>query len=92
MLLEPDGIQHVHDLAGADDADFCAVSLRGMWEPRLDVLFYSNAGLPDKADDENGLSLVPPAGAGLDYPQRQTSTWDPPDYVTCQQEEEARGV
>jgi hypothetical protein len=41
--------------------DQCTASVKLFVEPRLQVLFYEQDGNPTMAEDENGISLVPPS-------------------------------
>jgi hypothetical protein len=49
--------------ASADRRDSCNISVLVMWEPRLNVLFTDAVSTPSAAQDENGLSLLPPPPA-----------------------------
>ncbi|HUB25573.1 MAG TPA: hypothetical protein VL992_09085 [Tepidisphaeraceae bacterium] len=49
--------------------DYCVLNFNGMYEPRLDLLYYSTVGFPDKAVDDKGNSLVPPANSPMGDPR-----------------------
>jgi hypothetical protein len=67
VLLRLPDIQHNSVLTAPPDLqDFCEITGRAMWEPRLEVLFTDAWTIPSEAEDENGVSLVPDEAA----PQR----------------------
>lgn len=74
-------VEHLCDLTAADP-EYCAVSIRAMCEPKLHAAFYQDAMLPGVAKDENGLSLIPAAGADPDDPRKASTPLDHSEHIT----------
>jgi len=83
-------IEHLDDLTAADP-DYCTVWLTADIEPRVRPLFYVNAVAAGAAEDENGLSLAPPAGASLNDPRQPPNPLNP-DHFAVMPDQHARNI
>jgi len=79
MRMTSGRIDHITDLTAAD-SDYCTVQISADFEPRFKPLLYSATILATFAEDDNRLSLTPPADAKL-VNSVGLAALDPSDHV-----------